>query len=171
MFLKLTRPTIQQRLSTTCCCVVMEPAVLVEVAAAGKFMCDDCVRCRLCGSSKPEGDGSVVSPSMKVHWWFDYTMCDPCGRKFAARQHCPECDKVWADADAAKFQRSQSSVADANIGADDMDTEMHEVFEEPSVPELPDLPVEYHSPMIACDSCGRWVHNSCTHLPESELKV
>ncbi len=59
---------------------------------SGGWICAACVECRLCGTTRPEGDGSVVSPV--VYWMFDYTMCYPCGMKYAARQHCPVCDEV-----------------------------------------------------------------------------
>ena len=91
---------------------------------------------------------------------------------------------MWADKDAAKWQKSQTSEAaaaaqraqneaekEAEMAVVEAEPEPIEEEEEEEKEGEDSEPKEYHSPMIACDSCGRWVHNACTKLAASELQV
>eukprot|EP01083_Nonionella_stella_P185168 674429_1 len=53
---------------------------------ANHWICDECVQCRCCGSTKPGGSGK---------WMYDYTMCSPCGELYDKKQYCLICEQVW----------------------------------------------------------------------------
>ncbi|CAI5517664.1 unnamed protein product, partial [Closterium sp. Naga37s-1] len=50
----------------------------------GPFVCPSHTQCHSCGSKVP---GSGTSS----RWFFNYMLCDACGRLFVKKKHCPVC--------------------------------------------------------------------------------
>ncbi|CAI7830112.1 unnamed protein product, partial [Closterium sp. NIES-53] len=58
----------------------------------GPFLCPRHTQCHSCGSKVP---GSGTSS----RWFFNYMLCDACGRLFVKKKHCPVCLRVYRDSE------------------------------------------------------------------------
>ena len=59
----------------------------------GRWACSRCMKCKGCGSSSP-------GPNANSKWRMQYSLCEPCERKFRANRYCPVCLKTYKADDA-----------------------------------------------------------------------
>jgi hypothetical protein len=64
----------------------------------GRWLCDECVKCKECGARTPSGSRPTTKPS-SAQWMFDYSMCEPCGQLKEKGNFCPVCQHVYYDDD------------------------------------------------------------------------